>query len=309
MSSGNALFRHSKREEWGLAIVVEELEDRTTYLFESAGQKTLQADYLYMVEPADLDPAEAASAYQRISMKRPVATSSGKVPPPVKKPDLTFDQQVEIFLELFPKGFADPKFLKDERGPDEGKGAHKQAAILRAKTELSAKAFKGAEPAAVFATVQGLMQASKKLVSPSDVTKVSAIAEDRYPIFASALQDLLHGTGAYAPRFDAWVRALTVNPRPNWPMATLLPALLAPDGHVFIKPTFFRLQAAILDLDGRSAPLPDGLAYTRSLEVAKKVGELLTKLGHKPRDLWDVCSFICKTANVKLATSSDKDDG
>lgn len=299
MSEGNVVYRHAKREEWGLAIVVEALQDRTTFLFEGVGTKTLGSAYLHMMEPADIPADEAAAAFERLASKVARPSSSTKAPPPIKKPDLTFEQQLAAFVAVFPEGFEDKAYVDQERGPEEGKGAHKQAAILRAATDLSKESLEAAEPAGVFEIVRGMMQASKKLISHADVAKIGGIPEGGYPALASALVGVLHGEGSYASRFDKYVSALAVKPKPNWPIATLLPALVHPNEHVFIKPTFFRTQGAILEMNSTSGTLPDGAAYARSLAVAAKVRDKLKEAGHTPRDLWDVSAFICRTASVK----------
>jgi hypothetical protein len=47
-----SVYTHSSRPEWGRAVVAEELADRTTYVFENAGERT------FMNEPSRLETVE-----------------------------------------------------------------------------------------------------------------------------------------------------------------------------------------------------------------------------------------------------------
>jgi hypothetical protein len=46
------VYTHSSRPEWGRAVVAEEHTDRTTYVFENAGERT------FLNEPSRLTPLE-----------------------------------------------------------------------------------------------------------------------------------------------------------------------------------------------------------------------------------------------------------
>ena len=47
LNDETTIYRRTKREEWGFALLVEELQDRTAYVFQHAGIKTFTADYLH----------------------------------------------------------------------------------------------------------------------------------------------------------------------------------------------------------------------------------------------------------------------
>ena len=72
-----------------------------------------------------------------------------------------------------------------------------------------------------------------------------------------------------------------------------------PADHVFVKPTFFKKQALILDIDPKYDTTPNATTYEQFNAAAKRTMELLQEAGQRPRDLWDVHVFVCKTLSPK----------
>lgn len=91
MSSSRVLpcvFTHSSRPEWGRAVVAEELADRTTYVFENAGERTFlnEPSRLQEVElPADEREALAKSLLRSRAPSRGAAKPKKKRAPAKKK--------------------------------------------------------------------------------------------------------------------------------------------------------------------------------------------------------------------------------
>ena len=113
------------------------------------------------------------------------------------------------------------------------------------------------------------------------------------------LVELLYGEKNYGLRFDNFVATLEVAGSATWPIATLLPALIYPQHHVFVKPTFMKKQALILDIDPKYDTSPNSTTYTQFQKTAEATLELLKEAGQRPRDLWDVYTFIWKTLSPK----------
>jgi hypothetical protein len=72
-----------------------------------------------------------------------------------------------------------------------------------------------------------------------------------------------------------------------------------PADHVFVKPTFMKKQALVLDIDPKYDTTPNSTTYEQFLAAAHKTMELLQKAGQRPRDMWDVHTFIAKTLSPK----------
>jgi len=117
----------------------------------------------------------------------------------------------------------------------------------------------------------------------------------------AALGALLHGEGAYGPRFERFTDSLRFwddkgqAKKVTWPLATLLQAFYAPEQHSFVKPTIFEKQALVLNLKPDKQQLVNSTGYAAFLDVARKTSERLVSAGYAPRDLMDVYSFIWRS--------------
>lgn len=57
------LYQHEKRPEWGLAIAIDHLVDRKTYLFEGGERRTFMNEYVHFM--SEVEPEEEAAAKAR----------------------------------------------------------------------------------------------------------------------------------------------------------------------------------------------------------------------------------------------------
>jgi hypothetical protein len=197
------------------------------------------------------------------------------------------------FLRFFPGGFRDDTYLAWER--DYKWNAHcrwtevldrrRYAALLRARRFVEI-----AQHAVRIESRTNLLFSFEKMAL-RDAVKTPAGART----FAEGLYALLHGRGRLAPRFTAWVDAVTALPRKQtrvltWPVLTVFPFIAAPDAHMFLKPNVTRVAARAYGFDFyyRSRPGPD--TYASLLDFAATVGRDVRDL--RPRDMIDVQSFI-----------------
>lgn len=91
MSQPAILYQHSKRPEWGYCVIVETQEDRTTFKFDDGVDRTIRNDHIAMMQPVELDEAQANEIHERISkFLTPRAARTGTKPkakkPAAKKP-------------------------------------------------------------------------------------------------------------------------------------------------------------------------------------------------------------------------------
>ena len=308
------IFEHVSRKDWGRSVLLLEVPDKRTFLFEDGSERSFRPDYWHKMELVDVQTNEAVRIdrlARRNQSPAPGSTRKSKAPP--KKPDITFAQQVAYFMTLYPVGFEDEAYTKSERGEAGAKGSEKlkDAAIERAEQLLSQmhleELIDGDKFEDLHQMIYEILTATKSTTQKAEATRFKKMSEDMRETFARALYDLLYGERIYPIRFDAFTAALEIEGGATWPLATLLPALVYPADHVFVKPTFFKKQALILDIDPKYDTTPNATTYEQFNEAAKKTLALLQEAGQRPRDLWDVHVFICKTLSpkaIKEATDS-----
>jgi hypothetical protein len=309
------IFEHVTRKDWGRSVLLAEIPDKRTFLFEDGVERSFRPDYWSKMEIANVAASEALRIdrlARRNQAPGPGSTRKPKAPP--KKPDITFEQQVAYFMKLYPVGFEDESYIKAERGGPSSKTAAKlkDAAIERAEEQLSQEKL---DELIAAGNDEGMLELAhefftgiKGTTQKAEATRFRALAPGMYSEFAKSLRELLYGERAYGLRFDAFTTTLDVEGGPTWPMATLLPALVYPADHIFVKPTFMKKQALILDIDPKYDTSPNATTYEQFLQAAKRTQELLQEAGQRPRDLWDVCVFITKTLSpkaIKEATAEE----
>ncbi len=300
------IFEHVSRKDWGRSVLVLEIPDKRTFLFEDGAERSFRPDYWHKMEIIEVQGNEAVRIdrlARRNQAPAPGSTRKPKAPP--KKPDISFEQQVAYFMKLFPVGFEDEAYRKAERGEPGTKSFEKlkDAALERAEDLLSQKNLSELIDSANYEDLHQMvyefLTSTKSTTQKAEATRFKNMSEDMRETHARALYELLYGERTYPIRFDSLVAALDIEGGATWPLSTLLPALVYPADHVFVKPTFFKKQALILDIDPKYDTTPNATTYEQFNEAAKKTMELLQEAGQRPRDMWDVHVFVCKTLSPK----------
>ena len=300
------IFEHTSRKDWGRSVLLQEIPDKRTFLFEDGAERSFRPDYWHKMEIIEVQVNEAVRIdrlARRNQEPAPGSTRKSKAPP--KKPDITFEQQVAFFMKLYPVGFEDEAYVKAERGEPGAKGAEKlkDAALERAEDLLSQKNLREMLDSGSYEDfhqmIYEFLTSTKSTTQKAEATRFKNMSEEMRETFAQSIYELLYGERTYPIRFDSLVAALDIEGGATWPLTTLLPALVYPADHVFVKPTFFKKQALILDIDPKYDTTPNATTYEQFLEAAKRTMELLQEAGQRPRDLWDVHVFVCKTLSPK----------
>ncbi len=88
------VFEHLSRKDWGRSVLLLEIPDKRTFLFEDGAERSFRPNYWDKMELVDILPNEAARI-DRLARRNqtPAPGSSRKSKAPPKKPDLTFEQQ------------------------------------------------------------------------------------------------------------------------------------------------------------------------------------------------------------------------
>jgi hypothetical protein len=282
---------HPARPTWGRCLIVAE-RDGKVHLQCQDGQEHAVAlthkHQLVTVTPApeELDTLLAQLQGHRNARAATAAKKKSKPSAP-KGPRLTFEQQLERFTASHPGGFT----------------AVQEPAIAEAHARLSREALSGPD---AFGSVQALVAATTMLHPMEGQIPLRAVPAEHHAAIATALRELLHGSGDYAPRFEAFVAAFgaarpegSAQKGPSWPLMTLLPALHAPKEHVFVKPKLFQEQAKIIGAPVDYVSLPNGAVYEQFRSMMHALDAKLHESGIVPRDLFDVASFVATTLATK----------
>lgn len=197
------------------------------------------------------------------------------------------------FLQFFPKGFEDAKYVDWER-------EYKWNAHERWNEGLNQKTFRDllkqkqfAEIAARAVRIESktnLLFSFEKMAL-RDAVKSEVGASD----FANGLYDFLHGAGKTENKFDRWCATLAGLPRKQtrvltWTTATVFSFVAQPDAHIFLKPTTTRSAARKYGFDFKYNSRPSSEIYTNLLEFAETIRRDQRDL--RPRDYIDLQSFI-----------------
>jgi hypothetical protein len=288
-----SLFDHALRKEWGVGILAWEDGGKRGYLFEDGEERTLASGFHQLMRKVEKPSAEQLAASERLRRKlaaREQAQPSGSGP--------KFLDQLSRLHETYGAGLLDPKWVADIRGEgaEQRLPGHRAPSILEAQEQLSKTALDALLSSHSYGQLWELVITSLSrtdLVPAIQLKKPKLADQEQQRGLAVAVRELLHGAGAYEPRFDRYVAALaTLGEPPRWEMATALSALVHPAQHVCVHPVAFRLQLKATGSRGTSPARPSSAAYNRMLAVTRFVSSKLIEQSQPPRDLLDVYDFV-----------------
>jgi len=301
------IVKHSGCPEWGLGYLWEERDDKRFYDFEDGMSHSIAKAFWSKLEPVSLGAAEARALEKKVRALKDQRPSPGQKPKArAVAPVLpNFDVQVTRFEETFPGGFTGERYAKEERGDEvetpgkKSKGGRALAIAtarrLLAREELDKKLAASAY-AEIVADVRAVHKASGALLHPlGDLIPFGKMPPEHDQPFAEAVRDLLYGDAPFEDRFDKLVAVLAKASLATWPLVTVLPALVSPDEHVFVKPSFYEKEAALLSFDLRYERVPSAAAYSRMRALVAELTKRLEAKNKTPRDKLDVYTFIWKT--------------
>jgi hypothetical protein len=297
----SGLYRHKKRPEWGVAILAWEKDDRRAYQFEDGRLRKFRKGYYSLLESVDELERRSPETVAK-SLEHAIETNRGKEAPKVLEPVASFKAQIELFLELYPKGFQDAKWISDHRDEPSGRTLkrHRDPAVREIQEALAADrcATLLAEDAHTdLAEAAVEILAGTSLVALKHVKVLQRLDEPEARKLAESIADLFHGEGDYDPRYKQHLEVLTelYGGRPSWRLATALPALMFPQEQVCVRRSAFMRQAAVVAPKARYSRLARASSYRNFRRGAFAVRKRLQAAGHEPRDLLDVHDFIWAT--------------
>ncbi|WP_437953225.1 hypothetical protein WME98_22940 [Sorangium sp. So ce296] len=309
--SAPIIVKHPGCPQWGLGYLVEERDEKRFYDFEDGLNHSIAKAFWSKLEPVQLGDDEASALEARIRglRDRPSAAAKKQRARVVAPPLTSFDEQVASFESQFEGGFGGPHFIAEERGAagavaaEGGKkkskafkqGAIETARALLGKGELEALLAAG-NLADFMERIAKVHKAATGLLHPlGDLIPFNKMPAEHHRAYAEAVVDVLYGAGDYAARFDRLAGVLAAAKVATWPLATILSALVYPEEHVFVKPSFFEKQASVLGFDLAYDRVPGAEGYGRMQALARELERRLRERGLAPRDLMDVYAFLWRT--------------
>ena len=293
-SSMPTLFRHMKREHWGLGILQNVADDRIQMQFQDGRNRSFKKGYYHLLDAVDR-PMNIASgivdALQSMMPEDDRPELNRRILPP------SMDEQVEYLRGMYPDGFQDKGYAEQHRGDGRKRPLkrHRDALVARAAKHLTRKALQG-DPteahkgACKVLTVTGLVGAKERKA-------FKGIDEEHHENVMSALRALLFGQSNLIQRMDGYVRALekAMDQTPTWELATVFLGAVHPETHVVVRARVLSLQAQWMAPGLLVSDRPMGLLYERLVAMTKGVHDLLTEAGLKPRDYLDLHDFMWLT--------------
>lgn len=297
------LYVHTKKPEWGLAIISRDGRDKRRFLFQDGQTRAFPARFTHLMQPAN-KPADVTERVARLLSEQLDGVPYAPTPAEPRKARVPFEDQIKVFKAQYPGGFADPGYIKQVRTAEKRRKRHRDPAIVDAAELLSVERLDGHIEEGAYATVVELARELLNrtgLCSSRDRQTLKELPEERFEAFALSLRDLLHSEAPLFDRFTRYMAALDGTPggSPTWPLVTSLLALSDPKEHVVVKPSVFRKQAELIEPNLNYNALPNAGLYARFREIAQDVFQRLHAADMHPRDMFDIYEFIWMTLRPK----------
>lgn len=212
-------------------------------------------------------------------------------PPPPTGPRYS-KEGLQRLIEYFKQeleSFGSRKYWDEER-------QYKLDASRKVQTLLAEERLRGL-------IERGAFEEAKTEIKRATQGRYLLVAFDTIPIreapaeaLVRSLYDLLHGSGDFARRFDAWVDVLAKVKKGCWPAATYFLMFSEPESHIMLKPTPTSVLLSELESDIAWEVRPSASLYLRLRGLAQELLPGLAELG--ARDMIDIHSFMWRVQSI-----------
>jgi hypothetical protein len=283
----DALYRHKKRAEWGVAVFLWERDGKRAFRFTDGETRVFKQGFYELMIPAPT-PTDGSAEELRAKVRQGSGKKAAIVP--------TVGDQLVLLLKDYPKGFTGPTWASTHRGGGRRLKRHRDPSVAQARERFGAPELRESHEAgnyepALAALIEVL--AGTDLVPSAHVKKLQE---------ANATQLLSATLIRFADDPErATIRELQAalvdaqGPATSWQVLTAPLALLAPHKHMCVHPSVFAVQGGIVMPRFTAPKRADEAGYQRYLEVARMVEDELVALGHAPTDLLDLHDFVWMT--------------
>lgn len=296
-----ALVRHTKRAQWGLAIVVRKLDDRAIVQFQDGRLRKFKEGYYHMLESVDR-PYDVTM--ELVDALRSMLPDEDQKKREKRRRPIEIDEQVEYFGEKYDGGFVAEDYTTTHRGDGRKRPLkrHRDGLVAKAAEKLTRKALSGDLEVAWKGMVSVLKMSD--LVAAKERKVFAGIDEDDRQDVVDAVRVLLYGKALLTQRFDACVSVMerAMGQTPSWPLMTFYPGVVHAKEEVVVAPDLYQRQARWMAPGLRCSDRPMGLLYERMRAMVQGVREALLKREFEPRDMLDVRDFMWLTLKPAART-------
>ncbi len=272
----NDRVRMPAKPEWGLGRVLQDpAAGKVSIHFREAGEKVLSLKHAQM-EPVEGDAARDAWL-DNVDL-------DSKSTPHYLGPR----EALSGFLEKFPGGLRDPRFLSDSRQPLE----NSRALLLELLDRDAVQGFVQEEKHGEVCDRALRVISKTNLVLPSDRMALARALkrEENRVRFSPALSAMLYGDEDPDLRFKHFAAMLAAIGAAKWTLATTYSFLRYPEEHMLMRPAVTQQAAARCRFQLDYRPELDRRTYGRLLAFARVLTEALASLG--PADHFDVQGIV-----------------
>lgn len=283
----DTLYRHTKRERWGVAVFLWERDEKRAFRFADGEVRVFKKGYYELMVPT-VAPGDGSATRLRAEVR--AATTKHKEILP------TVGHQLLLLLEEYPGGFTGEAWQKKHRGTGRRLKRHRNAAITEARDLLNP------DDLAKFNAAGNHQEALDRLIKVLQGTDLVPSAQLNNLKKTRPTQELTTILTSMAKHpHEATIRPFQAalvssrGPATSWQVVSAPLALLAPKHHMCVRPSVLSTQGKIIRARFNPPKRPDETGYQRYLDVAKAVYAELESLGHSPLDLLDVHDFAWTT--------------
>lgn len=291
------LFRHTKRDVWGLGIVIRKADDRVHMQFQDGRKRTFIDGYYHFLDAVDRPLDITMSIVDGLKSMCEGFDDEQRLTNAPRVKEISLDEQIVYFHEKYEDGFQSAEWTEDHRGDGRKRPLkrHRDPAVAKAKDLLSKAAFKQS-PAEIHAAAVKVVKMTG-LVPAKERKAFAGIEEEQLEGVTNTLRALLYGDSKLQNRFNAHVRALesAMGQTPSWQLATVFLGLVRAEAFPVVKEGIFQRQANWMAPGLRLPERPMGLLFERLVAMTDATRERMEEKGLKPRDMLDVRDFMWLT--------------
>lgn len=294
----DALYRHSKRDKWGVAVFLWERDGKRAFRFTDGEVRVFKKGFYKLMVPAPT-PDDGSADELRAKVR---ASASGK-----KEILPTVGDQLVLLLKDYPKGFAGDAWREKHRGSGRRLKRHRDPAIKQARELLAADRINEMHEHGDYV---GVLQALVDVVAGTDLVPSAHVSKLRETKptqdFSATIRAMANAPADVTLRQMQAALVGAHGPATSWQVLTAPLALLAPHKHLCMRPSVFAVQGKIVLPRFNPPKRASETAYQRYLDVAQHVENELTELGHPPGDLLDLHDFVWMTLRPAAREELDR---
>ena len=138
------LFRHTKRDVWGLGIVIRKADDRVHMQFQDGRKRTFIDGYYHFLDAVDRPLDITMSIVDGLKSMCEGFDDEQRLTNAPRVKEISLDEQIVYFHEKYEDGFQSAEWTEDHRGDGRKRPLkrHRDPAVAKAKDLLSKAAFK-----------------------------------------------------------------------------------------------------------------------------------------------------------------------